>query len=80
MQQINCNETTCEYNKAHPSGKGRTCNIDKLSIFNGTCEYWFVRSEHAKLEAQKTLEAIHKTKCDPSYNDAMQDNREARGN
>jgi len=51
MPQISCNVTECPYNTQHPSGKGRTCILDILSIYDGLCEFWEAYRESERLDA-----------------------------
>lgn len=78
MPQINCNETTCDYNKVHPSGKGRTCIIDILSIIEGQCEYLQVKKVSQELDAKERLDNIQSELRNPEYFENLQRNRDAR--
>jgi hypothetical protein len=59
--QINCQNERCPENKAHPSGKGRTCGLTITSITpEGFCEHWeaileseFIKSVKKVLDEQK---------------------------
>jgi hypothetical protein len=60
MPAENCNVTECQFNKIHPSGNGRTCNIDVLSIDKGKCEYWDSYQVSVQLNLLKVYEEAQK--------------------